>query len=152
MPQVAKLLQEYLKKFDVVLEFDEKEVEHWLVPREDVVESFVVEDPETKLITDFVSFYSLPSTIIGNKKYDELRAAYSFYNVATKTPLTQLMKDSLISAKNSRFDVFNCLDLMENQVFLKELKFGKGDGCLQYYLYNWKCRAVPPEKMGIVLL
>ncbi len=40
--------------------------------------------------------------------------------------------------QNAGFDVFNALDLMENQTFLNELKFGKGDGSLQYYLFNWK--------------
>ena len=28
---------------------------------------------------------------------------------------------------------------MDNKDFLEKLKFGVGDGCLQYYLYNWKC-------------
>ena len=37
------------------------------------------------------------------------------------------------------FDVFNALDLMDNNDFLLKLKFGVGDGFLQYYLYNWKC-------------
>lgn len=37
------------------------------------------------------------------------------------------------------FDVFNALDLMDNKDFLEKLKFGVGDGFLQYYLYNWKC-------------
>lgn len=50
------------------------------------------------------------------------------------------------------FDVFNCLDIMENASFLKELKFGKGDGNLQYYLYNWRCAAMEPAKVGLVLL
>ena len=36
-------------------------------------------------------------------------------------------------------DVFNALDLMENQSYLKDLKFGPGDGNLHYYLYNFKC-------------
>ena len=39
------------------------------------------------------------------------------------------------------FDVFNALDLMENKQFLEKLKFGVGDGFLQYYLYNWRCPA-----------
>ena len=29
------------------------------------------------------------------------------------------------------------MDIMDNMSFLKELKFGIGDGDLQYYLYNW---------------
>ena len=46
------------------------------------------------------------------------------------------------------FDVFNALDLMENKEFLEKLKFGIGDGNLQYYLYNWKCPFMEPEKVG----
>lgn len=41
---------------------------------------------------------------------------------------------------------------MENVTFLQELKFGKGDGNLQYYLYNWKCPSMEPSKVGLVLL
>lgn len=47
------------------------------------------------------------------------------------------------------FDVFNALDLMENTVFLEKLKFGIGDGNLQYYLYNWKCPPMEPDKVRI---
>jgi glycylpeptide N-tetradecanoyltransferase len=46
-------------------------------------------------------------------------------------------------------DVFNALDLMDNQEFLQELKFGIGDGNLQYYVYNWKCPMMPPNKVKI---
>lgn len=45
------------------------------------------------------------------------------------------------------FDVFNALDLMENKTFLEKLKFGIGDGNLQYYLYNWKCPSMGSEKV-----
>lgn len=45
------------------------------------------------------------------------------------------------------FDVFNALDLMENKTFLEKLKFGVGDGNLQYYLYNWKCPSMGSEKV-----
>jgi glycylpeptide N-tetradecanoyltransferase len=48
-------------------------------------------------------------------------------------------------------DVFNALDLMDNQEFLEELKFGIGDGNLQYYVYNWKCPLMPPNKVNFNL-
>lgn len=44
--------------------------------------------------------------------------------------------------------MFNALDLMENKVFLEKLKFGIGDGNLQYYLYNWKCPPMDPDKVS----
>ena len=46
------------------------------------------------------------------------------------------------------FDVFNALDLMENKSFLEKLKFGIGDGNLQYYLYNWRCKTMEPHQVG----
>lgn len=45
------------------------------------------------------SFYQLPSTVVDHPKYKDLKAAYSFYNVATTVPLKELMNDALIIAK-----------------------------------------------------
>lgn len=53
----------------------------------------------------------------------------------------------LPAAPQKGFDVFNALDLMENKTFLEKLKFGIGDGNLQYYLYNWKCPSMGAEKV-----
>ena len=49
-------------------------------------------------ITDLVSYYTLPSSIIGNDKYDSLKAAFMYYTVATETPLQDLMQDILTLA------------------------------------------------------
>jgi glycylpeptide N-tetradecanoyltransferase len=70
------------------------------------------------------------------------------------TPLQQLMQDALILAAGKGYDVFNALDLMDNASFLKELKFGIGDGALQYYLYNWRMGNAPlqPKELGLILL
>ena len=130
---VSKMLSEYMSKFKVAPVFTEEEVSHYLVPRKGVINSYVVEDPTTKQVTDFVSFYTLPSTIVGHPKHNLLKAAYSYYNVATKTSLKDLMQDALILAKQEDFDVFNALNLMDNDEFLEELKFGAGDGKLRYY-------------------
>ena len=51
----------------------------------------------------------------------------------------------------ANFDVFNALDLMDNSEFLEKLKFGIGDGNLQYYLYNWRCPTMQPKDVGLVL-
>lgn len=41
---------------------------------------------------------------------------------------------------------------MENKTFLEKLKFGIGDGNLQYYLYNWKCPSMGSEKVTFLFL
>jgi glycylpeptide N-tetradecanoyltransferase len=50
-----------------------------------------------------ISFYSLPSTVVNNPAHKSIKAAYSFYNVATSMPLHELMHDALVLAKNVRF-------------------------------------------------
>jgi glycylpeptide N-tetradecanoyltransferase len=72
-----------LKLFNV---WNEEEIKYWFLPRKDVIYSYVVENSE-KIITDFVSFYCLPSSVLKHEKHKDLRAAYSYYNVSTVTPL-----------------------------------------------------------------
>ncbi|KAG8178139.1 hypothetical protein JTE90_029445 [Oedothorax gibbosus] len=147
--QALKLLSEYMMKFDLAPAFNEEEFKYWFLPRPDIVNSFVVEVNGT--VTDFVSFYTLPSTVMHHPVHKNLKAAYAFYNVGKGTPLNDLMQDALIEAKNMGYDVFNALDLMENKLFLEPLKFGIGDGNLQYYLYNWRCQPMQPNQIGLVL-
>jgi len=144
-----KLVAENLNQFELGPMFTKDEFRHWFLPRPGIVDGFVVET-DGKL-TDFVSFYTLPSTVMHHPQHKTLKAAYSFYNVSTRTNWTELMQDGLIVAKNMGFDVFNALDLMENKQFLEKLKFGVGDGSLQYYLYNWRCPTMSPDKVGLVL-
>ena len=96
--------------------------------------------------------YHLPSTVIGNPKYDSVSVSYSYYNVATTVPLVDLMRDLLIMARNRGTDVFNALDLMDNKEIFAALKFGGGDGNLQYYVYNWRCPAFESNEVGLVLV
>ncbi|KAF2203147.1 N-myristoyl transferase [Delitschia confertaspora ATCC 74209] len=174
-----ELLKRYLERMDMAQVFSKEEFEHWMLPskevKEQVVWSYVVEDPQSKKITDFFSFYNLESTVIGNKKHDVVKAAYLFYyateaawdqdKAALKARLNKLMKDCLILANNADFDVFNALTLLDNPLFLEEQKFGAGDGSLHYYLYNYRAaplgggidmRNRPSEKhmggVGLVML
>ncbi|CAO2657417.1 Nn.00g035430.m01.CDS01 [Neocucurbitaria sp. VM-36] len=151
------LLKRYLARMDMAQVFSKTEFEHWICPKEkpkeQVVWSYVVEDPETKKITDYFSFYNLESTVIGHKKHSTIKAAYLFYYATEvvfekkgdekelKTRLNALMKDALILAKKADFDVFNALTLHDNPLFLEEQRFGAGDGSLHYYFYNY--RAAP---------
>lgn len=110
---VLDLLKRYLERMDMAQVFSKTDFEHWMFPaekpKEQVVWSYVVEDPASKKITDFFSFYSLESTVIGHKKHDLIKAAYLFY-YATETAFSQeksllkprlnlLIKDALILAK-----------------------------------------------------
>ena len=100
---------------------------HWFLPRDEIIDTYVVERPastvtqsESKssnkdtdgaalgspskkdnamVITDMVSFYTLPSTVMSHPTHNLLKAAYSFYNVSTVTPWVDLIGDALVLAK-----------------------------------------------------
>jgi len=162
--QVASLFTKFMKRYDVAPIFDLDEIKHQFLSgkgqvatttpnrREgQVIWTYVVEDPETHEITDFFSFYCLPSTVINNQRYPVLEAAYLYYYATTvafdpkadedgrlKRRLQVLITDALVVAHQAKFDVFNALTLMDNVSILQDLKFGPGDGFLNFYLYNWR--------------
>ena len=76
-----------MSKFPLHLEFSPEEVAHFILPRENVIDAYVVGDKATKEITDFISFYTLPSSVLKHVEHRLLKAAYSYYNVAKKHSL-----------------------------------------------------------------
>ncbi|KAH7156540.1 acyl-CoA N-acyltransferase [Dactylonectria macrodidyma] len=155
---VISLWKKYSVRYDMVPEFDREEAHHWFLPKkgdtgDQVVWTYVVEDAN-KDITDFFSFFSIESSVIGNKQHSTISVAYMFYyasDVALKEPfdkaalkarLNELMHDALIIAKKYKFDVFNALSLMDNALFLEQQKFGAGDGQLHYYLFNYRLNPI----------
>lgn len=116
--EVRELLNKYLSRFDLAPVFEtDEDVKHWILPHEKVVWSYVVEDAQTKKITDVFSFYSLPSSVIGNPKHNTLNAAYMFYyavdtthcedkekeNKYIRKRLNELVNDALILAKRVNY-------------------------------------------------
>ena len=97
--QVYVLLENFEKQFKVHGYYDKALVKHWFLPRKQVVYSYVRENKE-KVITDFISFYSLPSSILQHENYKKLMAAYSFFNINTTLSVKEIMKCALILAKN----------------------------------------------------
>jgi glycylpeptide N-tetradecanoyltransferase len=116
------LLKRYLERMDMAQVFNKTEFEHWMAPKEkpkeQVVWSYVVEDPQSKKVTDFFSFYNLESTVIGNKKHSVIKAAYLFYyatevafendQAKLKTRLNALIKDALILSKKVSVCILLC--------------------------------------------
>lgn len=112
---VHDLLETYLESnFALHANFTKEEIAHWLLPRDSVINTYVIvdEDDESK-VTDMVSFYHLPSTILNED--ESLYAAYSYYNVATTMTLSDLMRDALILANATGIDVYNALNLIDRK-------------------------------------
>lgn len=60
----------------VKFHYTEEEVKHYFTPRDKVIYSYVLDkvDPETKktVVTDFISFYMLPSHVMKHPKHNML--------------------------------------------------------------------------------
>lgn len=149
---VRDLLNEYGDKFVVRQIWSKKEIEHFFIPKDDVMYSYVIETD--KKVTDFFSFYSLPSSILKHPVHKTLRAAYGYYMAATVNSVKDIMECACIIAKNEGFDVFNSLDVMENKDAFQDLLFSPGDGYLHYYFWNWtlSTKCIFPKDLGLVLV
>lgn len=150
--QVHDLLHRFQERFDLVQRFTKEEAAHWFLggdARASVIKTYVVE--KEGRITDFFSYYLLPFSVLDNPSHSELGIAYLFYYASElalndadnyKTRLNLLINDALITAKEFNVDVFNALTSQDNPLFIKQNKFGSGDGFLNYYLFNYRMKPI----------
>lgn len=115
--QVTEALNTHLSEnYKVHIVFNEDEVRHFLLPRDGVVFSWLVMNDEGK-VSDFISFYALNSQILNDPNNAKIHAAYAFYNFVKDSDVERmkmLMKDSLIFAKQSNYDVFNMVNVCKH--------------------------------------
>jgi len=119
---VLYLLGRYLNRFDLAPALTGEEVEHWLLHKgkpsaEQVLWSYVVEEPETYKVTDFISFYSLDTLVLDNAKHNVIHTAYLYYYASEmafreneeglKERLMLLVNDALILAKRVRMSLLS---------------------------------------------
>ncbi|KAF7343251.1 Glycylpeptide N-tetradecanoyltransferase [Mycena venus] len=163
---VADLFARYMKRFDLAPLMTLEDVRHHFLSAQgtgtigdggpgrrvgQVTWTYVVENPATHKISDFFSYYYLPSTILHSAAHDMVEAGYLYYYATDvafedgaeadgrlKNRLKTLIGDALVIANQAKMDVFNALTLMDNVSILNDLKFGPGDANLNFYLYNWR--------------
>lgn len=71
----------FLRKYLLYPNFTEEEFQHFFAPKEDIVDTYVVEEKKGDseyLITDFISFYTIPSTVIKHDTIKEIKVS-AFY-------------------------------------------------------------------------
>lgn len=152
VPPLTVLLNDDLRERVIHPIFTEEDVEHYFMPRLDVVESYVIEASDGH-ITDFMSFYRLDSKILGNTSYDSLKAAFMYHSVNTQTSFKKMLLDILIILKNKNYDVFNMLDVSADPSYLDDLNFRPGSGQLRYYMHNSSMPlSLEPSEVGVILV
>lgn len=113
VPQVTILMNKQMRElYEFSVIFTEQDVSHWLLPRPDVVYSYVCCDGDQ--VTDMVSYYNLSSTVMGNDLYNNIKCAYAWYSFAKDNSAErtiQLFWDALVLAKRNGFDSFNATEV-----------------------------------------
>lgn len=140
---VYTLYKKQMAKYQISVKYSQAELAHILMPRSGVIYTIVVEAREDGKIIDFISFYNLPVQVLKKVVGDHTRmnvAYLYYYGLGGQNTLENLVKYALVYAQSMadiEFDVFNALQVMDNHEMFDQCKFGLGDGCLNYYLFNW---------------
>lgn len=143
---VTMLLNGYLTAFKFRSVFDEISVEHWFLPREDCVYSYVRESGEA--VTDFGSFY------VQKLKMDDETAnvACLFYYACTKTSLENLIGYLVNVAQDLEFGGFTIVELMDlEKCNLTKQNFFTGDFSINHHLQNFGVAGVKPCDIGFIV-
>jgi len=136
------LYLKYITKLDLSVCFTLEEFTEHILPKNNVIYSYITEDN-----TSFFSFFRISSTVLTNCKHTEIRTAHLYYH----SDIKHIMNIILLIAKQQGFDVLTTLDIMDNNTFLKDNKFASSNVELKYYLYNWRCKEIPRDKLGVIL-
>lgn len=140
VPRVTRMLKKYFEQFKISIEVDEIYVRKWLLPRENIIYSYLSDDEDK-----FVCFCSLP--YIHEKSGIKINQAFKLYNIGDS------LKDAIMMARNRGFDVYNCTDIGVDEEELVKHKFVKGTGDNNYYLWNWKLsEEIKPKDIGFTLI
>lgn len=150
--EVMILFNNYYSKFSLKPKWSYEEFCHYLLPKNNILYTYIHKNPSTQEILGLMSFYSLPSTIINNIKHKKLNIAWCWYMIPSKLNLKEIIYDTLIISKNLGFDVFNCLDIMDYSTIFSDLKFVRGTGELYYYFCNWTCKSFDPNQISLLMI
>eukprot|EP00915_Cephaloidophora_sp_WS-2016_P000104 GHVH01000183.1.p1 GENE.GHVH01000183.1~~GHVH01000183.1.p1 ORF type:complete len:508 (+),score=64.73 GHVH01000183.1:21-1544(+) len=139
--------------------FSEEDIAHYLITIDESIVTCRVRELNG-VVVDFLSFYVLPSQVLGTKHQTtgephgvtHLYAAYAYLMAGQLLSRQELLKNALFFAKQKGYDVFNALVLGNQTVsLLEDLQFGGGDGSLHHYAFNWQGPRLKEKDIGLVL-
>lgn len=146
-----EMLMEYLKTFKYYQNFTFAEFKHLILPRENTMHSYVIVSRENpNEVLDFFSFYQLPTQALQHQEL--INIMYMYYYAPKVNSVKVIIAMALKMAKEMGADVFNALDIMQNPETFEDLKFGRGDGLLHYYFYNYRADHLTEKDVGMILV
>jgi len=164
IPRCLELLNAHNAKYDLKFYrvFTEEELRHTLIADSPGIVYGYVKETDG-VITDFTSFYCVPSTILGEDPSNptgpkmivgEIKNGYMYYTAVTTVSEEDMLASLLVIMKKENFDVGTVLGCygLKDKVTDDKCKFGRGTGILKYYLYNWQGPTMEDTEMGFLAL
>ena len=159
---VLKLLTDQMQKYKIYYKFNQEEVMHFLLPKDDVVWTYVIENEVDgkKEVTDFFSMYRLSQSCTSKEElghgYDLMHSGCLYYYGLSRNTLKEVIKLCLHTSKEEMdCDAFSIMTIMDNEkdLFL-DLNFLPGDGALHWYLVNWNLgeNEIASNEIGTILV
>ncbi|WEL38286.1 N-myristoyl transferase [Encephalitozoon hellem] len=145
MKDIERLYLEESKQYMFYEEMELSGIISTFKPVKNVLYTYVHESDGH--IDGFGAFFVIDT--IEKKSNRKVQGGYLYYKGGKDS--TQMVEDLIYFAQREGCDVFNCLNMMGNLSFLRNLGFYPGTGELRYYLYNWSSGEVPKEKVFFIL-
>lgn len=142
-------LNEFNKKFKIYQIFTLEEFKHKYFYSDKIVDSYIVE--KNNIITDFISVCYIKSRVFNNDKYTEYSIG-QIYNYFYENSLIDLISDVSYFMKENNIDVLNCLNQMDNHLFIDKLNFKEGTGELHFYFWNKICPQITSKDISIITI
>jgi glycylpeptide N-tetradecanoyltransferase len=119
--------------------------------------SYVVEDPASHEITDFVCCFYFLQRVIGSPKHEFITSLFVDVVVpnakAGDGRAAELVDNVLLVASQEGFDQVECVNVMNAQAYLAPCGFRKGTGRMLYYLHNWLTGSpISQDQWGVLQL
>ncbi|EPR79547.1 N-myristoyltransferase [Spraguea lophii 42_110] len=139
--QVKILYDRDMKNKKIYEIMDQEMFRYNFLKKKNVVYSYVKE--EGGKVISFGSFYILSTTAIETNQ--EIPCAYLYMINGDKK--YEMVKSLIELSKIEGCKMFNTTDIFFNEEELLELGFCKGDGKLNYYLFNYKASPINPNEV-----
>lgn len=106
------------------------------ISRDDVVYSLV--HKINGIVVSYASFFIIDTFVVNKNNY--IKTAYLYYHAGEDR--VEMMNDIVVCARGIDCDMFNLVDIADNDMVIPRLFFARGDTDLHYYLYNWHVKRI----------
>ena len=155
---VFKLHKQQQEKYQFTYKLTQDEILYFLLPREDIVWTYVIENfiDGKQQITDFFSMQRLTQLCTSDGcKYDKMHSGSLFYYGLSMNKISDIIKHALWIAKEELdCDAFTVQEQLDSdKETLLDIGFLHGDGGMNYYLVNHSLgnKSIHPNQTGCIL-